>query len=72
MQIMISVALGKIHTRRKNMLLTVDDDFVDRLLIKELKNCYSHLEEDDPLREAIKEVLAHYMVPNDYFLFINT
>jgi len=53
------------------MLLAVDDDFVDKLLIKELKDCYSHLDDEDPLREAIKEVLAYYMVPNDYFVFIN-
>ena len=53
------------------MFIELDDDFVDKLLIKELQNDYSHLEEDDPLKEAIKEVLAYYMVPSDYFIFIN-
>ena len=53
------------------MLLEIDDDFVDRILIKELQDCYNHLDEDDLLRNAIEEILAHYMVHSEYLNFIN-
>lgn len=55
------------------MLLEIDDDFVDRILIKELQDCYNHLDEDedDHLRNAIEEILAHYMVHSEYLNFIN-